>query len=188
MTGRPTTIVAVDVDGVVNALPRHERDLAHFSRWERRRVAGYPLTVAGEVVDWLNRLAERGGEFHWATTWTPNRHLLDEAFGLPGDAPIAADPEVRVPGRPPGVSWKAAQIAALVEREVRPLVWMDDDAITAPSADLLDDLAGRLRLPMLAVPTDLRTGLRPEQMTAIDDFLDRADVGDLAPGLRLHGA
>lgn len=179
----PPTIVAVDIDGVVNALPRSDADLASFERWQRRTVLGYPLTVAGEVVDWLTSLDERGGEFHWASTWTPNRHLLEEAFGLPGEAPVAADPDAEIPPAEPGVSWKGAQIAHLVAQERRPLVWMDDDAITDATVTVLEDLAGRLELPMLIVTTGLSTGLLPPQMEQVDDFLAAVSEGTAGPGL-----
>ncbi len=185
---RSLTIVAVDIDGVVNALPTSDADLAHFERWQRRQVLGYPLTVAGEVVDWLTSLDERGGEFHWATTWTPNRHVLEEVFGLPGDAPIAADPDARVPREPNGLSWKAIQITDLVARTRRPLVWMDDDAITGATVAALDELAGRLELPVLAVATHLATGLRPDQMDRIDAFLAAVVEGTADPGLTVDRA
>ena len=179
------TIVAVDFDGVVNALPRSPDDLAHFERWDRQRVTGFTLTVADEVVAWLSTLDQRGGEFHWATTWTPRRRLLDEAFGLPGHAPIAADPDAPVPRRRPGVSWKGAQIAELVERTHRPLVWLDDDAVTEPTAAMLDQLGHRLQLPMLAVLTTMTTGLVPREMAQVDGFLDRVRDGTATPGLDL---
>ena len=183
MTGLPT-IVAVDIDGVVNALPRSDADLAHFERWERRQVAGYPLTVAGEVVDWLTTLHERGGEFHWATTWTPNRELLRDAFGLPADAAVAADPDAPIPAAEPGVSWKGAQIAHLLAEDPRALVWMDDDAITDATVAVLDDLAVRLDIPVLVVPTDRTTGLRPEEMERVDGFLAEVAAGRATAGLR----
>lgn len=185
MSGGPA-IVAVDVDGVVNALPRSDADLGHFSRWERRQVNGFLLTVAGEVVDWLTSLEERGGEFHWASTWTPMRHLLDDAFGLPATAPIAADPNAPVPPAGPGVSWKGAQIAGLVADHRRPLVWMDDDAITAPTQQLFRDLATRYALPMLAVVPLSRTGLRPADLATMDDFLARVRDGSAAEGLQVR--
>lgn len=176
-------IVAVDFDGVVNALPMAESDLGHFARWHQKRVMGYLLTVADEVVDWLTTLHERGGEFHWATTWTPNRHLLDEAFGLPGSAPVAADPDGPVPSVGPGISWKGAQIAALVEQAHRPLVWLDDDAVTDATAAMLDRLGTELDLPMLAVCTTMTTGLVPRQMERVDEFLGQVRAGTAPPGL-----
>lgn len=187
MSASPT-IVAVDIDGVVNALPMSDADLAHFERWERRQVMGYPLTVAGEVVDWLTSLDDRGGEYHWASTWTPNRQLLEDAFGLPADAPIAADPGAPIPAAEPGVTWKGAQLAHLVAEQRRPLVWMDDDAITDATVTVLDDVARRLDLPMLLVPTRLPTGLLPEQMRRIDDFLVAVQDGTAAAGVELAPA
>ena len=184
MTSSPV-IVAVDIDGVVNALPTSDADLAHFERWERRQVMGYPLTVAGEVVDWLTSLPERGGEFHWASTWTPNRALLEQAFGLPADAPVAADPEAPIPAAEPGVTWKGAQIAHLVADQRRPLVWMDDDAITDATVTALGDVAHRLDLAMLLVPTRLPTGLQPEQMRRIDDFLVAVQGGTTEAGVAI---
>lgn len=181
-------IVAVDFDGVVNALPGDDGDLAHFRRWDRRRVMGFPLTVAGEVLDWVTTLEDRGGEFHWATTWTPNRHLLDTAFGLPERAPIAADPDAATPEAPLGVSWKGAQIMALVEEERRPLVWIDDDAITDATARALANQADRLELPMLAVVPARSTGLRPEDLAVVDAFLATLREGEPAAGLQVHHA
>lgn len=186
MTGPRPAIVAVDFDGVVNALPLDDADLAHFRRWDRRRVMGFPLTVAGEVLAWVATLEDRGGQFHWATTWTPNRHLLDTAFGLPGDAPIAADPDAPTPDAPLGVSWKGAQVMALVERERRPLVWIDDDAITDATARALANQAERLGLPVLAVVPDRSCGLRPDDLAVVDAFLATIREGEPATGLQVH--
>ena len=68
-------------------------------------------------------------------------------------------------------------------RTRRPLVWMDDDAITEPTVAALDDLADRLALPMLAVATHLATGVRPDQMARVDDFLAAVVEGTARPGL-----
>lgn len=182
----PSSIVAVDIDGVVNALALDPAAHAHFTRWERRTVLGFRLTVAGEVVDWLTSLDDRGGRFHWATTWTPNRHLLEEAFGLPGHAPIAADPDAPIPAAPPEVTWKGAQIADLVRRERAPLAWMDDDAITPGTAAHLDALVRELGLPALAVTTSPLTGLTPADMALVDGFLAAVVDGSAPAGLQRH--
>lgn len=181
-----SAIVAVDIDGVVNALAIDAAGHEHFLRWDRRNVLGFRLTVAGEVVEWMRSLGDRGGRFHWATTWTPNRHLLEEVFGLPVDAPIAADPDAPIPSAPAGVSWKGAQIIDLVRRERSPLVWMDDDAITTRTAEHLDAVVRELGLPALALTTSPLTGLTPHDMERIDAFLDAVQQGTAPVGLQRH--
>lgn len=194
-SARALAIAAIDVDGVVNALPRTEADLSHFRRWRQRQVAGFTLTVAGEVVDWLTTLPSRGAEFHWATTWTPKRDLLEEAFGLPASAPIAADPDRRHRNEQlhirPGIAdlrmnWKATQILQLVEAERRSLLWIDDDAITDTAVAALRRLAAELGISVMAIQTRTSTGLRPDEMTAADAFLERVRAGSAPTGVAIH--
>ncbi len=190
-------IAAIDVDGVVNALPRSEDELAHFTRWQQRQVAGFTLTVAGEVVDWLTSLPSRGAEFHWATTWTPNRSMLEEAFGLPANAPVAADPDRRHGGEQLHVgprtadlrmNWKATQILELLAEQRRSLLWIDDAAITDTAVEALDRLADDLGFSVMAIQTDSSTGLRPDDMAAADDFLERVHAGSAPTGVTVHRA
>lgn len=190
-------VAAIDFDGVVNALPRGEADLSHFHRWQQTQVAGFTLTVAGEVVDWLTTLPARGAEFHWATTWTPNRDLLEEAFGLPADAPVAADPDRRnrrdqlhVGPRTTdlAMNWKATQILELLEAQRRPLLWLDDSAITDTAVQALTQFADRCGLSVLAVQSAPVTGLRPDEMALADDFLERVRAGTAPPGVSVHRA
>lgn len=183
-----SAIVAVDIDGVVNALAVDAAGHEHFLRWDRRNVLGFRLTVAGEVVEWMRSLGDRGGRFHWATTWTPNRHLLEEVFGLPANAPIAADPDAPVPAAPAGVSWKGAQIIDLVRRERSPLVWMDDDAITPTTAAHVDEVIRELDLPGLVLTPSPLTGLTPDDLDRIDDFLGAVRDGTAPIGLQRHPA
>lgn len=183
-----SVIVAVDIDGVVNALALDAVGHGHFVDWDRQTVLGFRLTVAGEVVEWLRTLGERGGRFHWATTWTPNRHLLEEVFGLPGGAPIAADPDAPVPAAPVGVTWKGAQILDLVRRQPSPLVWLDDDAITPTTATHVDTVMRELELPGLALTTSPLTGLTPDDLSRIDDFLGAVQDGTAPVGLQRHPA
>lgn len=194
---RAPVIAAIDVDGVVNALPRTDAELAHFTRWQQRQVAGFTLTVAGEVVEWLTTLPSRGAEFHWATTWTPNRDLLVEAFGLPADAPVAADPDRRHGGAQlhvgPGtaelrMNWKATQILELLAAERRSLLWIDDAAITDTAVEALDRLADELGISVMAVQTDTSTGLRPDDMAVADDFLERVRAGSAPTEVTVHRA
>lgn len=190
-------IAAIDIDGVVNALPRSEADLAHFRRWEQRPVGGFILTVAGEVVDWLTTLSSRGAEFHWATTWTPHRDLLEEAFGLPASAPVAADPDRRRSGEQLHVgprtaelrmNWKATQILALVRDQRRSLLWLDDAAITDTAIEALDELAEELGISVLAIQTQFFTGLRPDDMTAADAFFEQVRAGSVPTGIQVRRA
>lgn len=192
---RPLVIAAIDFDGVINALPRAPEDLSHFRRWERRRVGGFPLTVAGEVVDWVTSLGSRGAEFHWATTWTPNRHLLEEAFGLPAGAPVAADPDRRMGDdelhvgrhtRDLAVNWKATQILELLEDERRPLLWIDDAAITDSAVDALEQAAERLGISVLTIESEPFSGLRPEEMALADDFVERVGAGSAPVGVTVR--
>lgn len=192
---REPVIAAIDFDGVVNALPRSEADLSHFRRWQQRQVGGFLLTVAGEVIDWLLSLPARGAEFHWATTWTPRRHLLDEAFGLPADAPVAADPDRRMGDealhvghhvRGLAVNWKATQILQLLEDQRRSLLWLDDGAITDAAVDALEQLAARIGISVMTIESAPFNGLLPDEMALADDFLERVRNGSAPTGVTVH--
>ena len=184
----------MDIDGVVNALPRSALDLRHWPTWKKRRVAGYTLTVADEVVDWLNALSARDGRFHWATTWTPRRQLLGRAFGLPSDAPVAADPERlaydevldrHVPACEIQFDWKLRQLCELLEQRQQPLLWIDDD-VHDWELGPLNDLMTRMKLPGLAVSPVPHRGLQPQDLELMEEFLAQAPAGSAAPGLAVH--
>ena len=181
----------LDVDGVLNAVgfgpdPRVWRD------WQRgRAVAGgrqWPITWSPSVVaavrGWLSV-----ADVHWLTTWGHDanaglRALLDlpelpvagtytdvaaPAAGTADDAP-AAHAGVAPAARDElsGRWWKFDVVRRVVRAEPgRPLVWIDDDL--AGQRDIRHWMEREARC-LLVAPT-MSTGLRPEDLALVSDFL-----------------
>jgi len=103
-------LVLLDVDGVLNALPRRKSDLEAWPEWRQGKAVAdgtaWPITWAPGLMQVLRDWHESGRlEIQWLTTWGYDanaslRHLLDlPEFGVAGtyDDPDAGE-EVEVVG------------------------------------------------------------------------------------------
>lgn len=81
-------IIYLDVDGVINAIrngtPSQKR--TGFKDFRREVVRGFQIQYAQEIIDQLNKLAERDDlEIKWLTTWEEHAaNDLSPAIGING--------------------------------------------------------------------------------------------------------
>jgi hypothetical protein len=161
----------LDVDGVVNARrPQWEQPFSQGHAY----VDGvtYRLQWSPVLTKYIKALhKQRVVEVRWATTWVDHVHQVERLLHLPafrtafhglGTAPSVAAPERKL-------------LAALdvVEREQRPLIWTDDDAIPVMGA-----YRRRLEesgVPVLLLAPDPYEGLGPHDLERIDAFLAMAN-------------
>lgn len=192
MPGRP--LVLLDVDGVLNAVPVLGRSPA-WDDWQtgtaRAEGRAFPITWSPSVVSavrgWLDV-----ADVHWLTTWGHDANAsLRELLGLP-ELPVAGTYDSPAQGAPDfdgpahasvapaapdpltGRWWKFDVVREVVRRAPdRRLVWVDDDLRAQ------DEVRAWMRdhASCLLVAPDLTSGLSPDQLRTIEDYL-RAD----APG------
>ena len=162
----------LDVDGVLNvarpgwgAPPRN--GIAHFGGVE------FHMRWAPALVAEIIRLHRSDQvEVRWATTWANHITQVEGLLRLPS-FPVAFntpedDPAVKAP------ALKLETALDILEREARPLIWTDDDAI--PHAPALLNRLAAPGIPVLLVRTDPRVGLQPEDLAAIEQFLADPDA------------
>ncbi|MGH3423596.1 MAG: HAD domain-containing protein [Nocardioidaceae bacterium] len=153
-------IVAVDVDGTLNALSLYPRP--GFSVYE---VNGYRLQLCRPLGERLTRVANAfGAELVWATTWEDDANTkIAHKVGLPPTLPVIHFTRAR----PAGLTWKLASVARYVAE--RPLAWLDDDLdedAFAWAAARSDD-----GVPSLLVQTDPLTGVTDDDLDRLEGWL-----------------
>ncbi len=167
----------LDVDGVLNVFEKDlGRDAEMFDDFVLHDVdfdvvAGYHRSVAV----WLSpamgaRIARLAVDTHWVSTW---EHRANSAIaplcGLPRDLPVLLhglnDEEW-------DLDWKFVAVRQVVEKDPRPLVWIDDDIDFLRDQGLTPrEWADGIPVPSLLIAPDSRTGLLPRQLDAVDEFL-----------------
>lgn len=192
-------LVLLDVDGVLNALPRLGRPLpwedwrtgVAYAEGRGFRISWSPSVVAA-VWSW-RELAD----VQWLTTWghDANRSLR-ELFELPElpvagtyDDPHLTDPDAGDPDPTPGRGadahaavapaapdrltgrwWKFDVVQRLVRADpARPIVWLDDDL--AGQADIREHME-RSTTCLLVAP-HLSSGLTADHLREVEEFLRR---------------
>lgn len=175
MTRATAPVWLLDIDGVVNALAREpvcgswppEQWAQHVVRAD---IPGsgrmlLPIFVAQPVLDFVTAVHASGAaEVVWHSTWREAAVTdLAPVLGLPR-FPVSVAPEWTA--RPRDVWWKLPA-AQRVVASGRRLVWTDDDIAVVP--DQVAELAARA--DTLLISPDPVTGLIPEQLSAIADFL-----------------
>jgi HAD domain in Swiss Army Knife RNA repair proteins len=175
MTRAAKPVWLLDVDGVVNALARGPVEGSWpADMWLRRVVSAdipntgrmvLPILAAQPVLDFVTRVVTAGAaDVVWHSTWRAAAVTdLAPVLGLPA-IPISIAPEWT--DRPAGLWWKVPA-AERVVASGRPLVWTDDDIAALP--EQVAQLAHRS--DTLLVSPDPRTGLTPEHLNAIAEFI-----------------
>lgn len=163
----PKPVWLLDVDGVLNATDpgwdgphRQGNAVANGMTFRLRWAPGLVARIA--------RLHRSGSvEVRWATTWVDEIEQVERLLRLPrfptAFTGLGAAPSVKAPS----LKWAAA--LEVVEGERRPLLWTDDDAITSWEAGIRR--LGATGLPVMLVAPDPHTGLQPDHLAAIEDFL-----------------
>jgi hypothetical protein len=180
----PRPVVAIDVDGVINALAPGDRFVEHrltieagvgpvspFIRGGGRSDTAAVVRVDPAVVAWVNSLHIRA-QVVWATTWEHAANtVLAPAVGLtPFEVAVTVEdhpPRLGYVKNKDSAAWKAEALAEMFDN--RPLVWLDDLATRYRTHDYWrhpDDDAKTLVL----VP-DKDTGLTVHDMETVDAFL-----------------
>lgn len=136
-----TKRIYIDVDGVLNAWPGDDADLATSGwgkdSWNFDVIYGYGITWSDELVSELNALQELGVEFRWLTTWCElaQQHIAP-GLGLEGGAfwPLAGGvlsdfhSSANRVGEQRYSWWKQATIINdLTKDPADKVVWIDDD-------------------------------------------------------------
>jgi hypothetical protein len=191
--GVSAPILLLDVDGVLNALPYTQSDLAVWGDWQHGNAVAegsrWPITWSPSVVTALREWHEAGqAEVRWLTTWGHDANSeLRLLLGLPelvvagtyrdAGAPTAqaeageahASVAPAAPDPLSGAWWKYDVVARLVREEAgRRFIWVDDDL------HRFDDVFFRwaTEQPMITpIAPDPRSGLSQADLAAIADAL-----------------
>lgn len=158
-------VVFLDVDGVLNAVPLDGVAPKTFTDWQTSRRNGFRIIHSPEMGA---RLAALEADIYWLTTWCElaNEHI-GPLFGW-GELPVLGQAQWRN-DRGPGW-WKSKAAEQFVAEHHRPYVWIDDDLGSATRNGecgwLISD-----ETPRLLVSPSTGTGLRPDQLAAIETFV-----------------
>ncbi len=168
-------LLFLDVDGVLNAFA-YEPLLAGYEDFTVHEVTvgeetGFRMTFDMCLSLKMGKsLAALPAEIVWLTTW---RHDADRLI-----APLAGLPQgLRVLSSPPGAQradpvWKFDALRRSVSADPTPFVWLDDDIDLLRSESVsARRWADALSVPCLLIAPDPRTGLLPEQIEAVKEFL-----------------
>jgi len=179
----PRTVVLVDVDGVINAMPDGAGDLDHWpsDSWNRDFVympvfaEALLITWSTAVIDGL-RLIEQipGVEMVWCTTWKHRApKLLAPIIGL------GAQWEYKdglITHAPRWFDWWKATRALEALGEAERVVWIDDDIAawtnTLTSLGRDDEWDWTLDERICCISPQTRHGLNPEDLDVIEGFLN----------------
>ena len=153
-------VLYLDLDGVL--APEHPPDevpdtYPDFAvRWVGRRELALSLIMVDELL-------ALPAEIVWVTTWVdfPERELAP-ALGMPGHRRWL-DPTT--PSPPPG--GKLGAILTDATGHGRPIAWIDDQEADQRARRHLT----RLERPVLMLAPDPTTGLTPDDLTDLDDWL-----------------
>jgi len=155
----------LDVDGVVNALPKHGNASEGY---QQTTILGFPIKYRPEVIEFINRIHRDGlAEVHWLTTWGADaRYHFAKAVGLDdfehAHEPAQSGSQERIVWLP--TWWKLQVIKSVAQG--RRFVFTDDD-LGADITRLIRDFANDT---LLLTPCS-EVGLDDEQLEHIDKFL-----------------
>ena len=179
-SGRPHLFL--DVDGVLNAFDLDlSSDVERFDDFGVHEVefefeAGYPQTFIVCLSPTMGaRIAQLAVDIYWVTTW---EHRADSAIaplcGLPRGLPVLTP---RDKAEEWDLDWKFHEVRRSVERDPRPFVWIDDDIDYFRDRSMtVREWAAGLSMPNLLIAPNAETGLLPQQLDAVEDFVRRHGI------------
>lgn len=158
----------LDVDGVVNAVPRSPEDLVgSWDEWHLAKCMGFWITYSPDMGRRLFELATAAGmEIVWLTTWGRRANQwIAPLFGWPRFTVLAepGDELSRIGW------WKFDCIYRLHNYE--PFVWIDDDLASERDAYLWCVENGGLPISPAS-----ETGITPGHLDEIEAWLRRMEV------------
>lgn len=160
-----TTVVLLDIDGVINALEPPWRDTV------KSKCAGLTIRWAPAVVERLRALHESGAvEIRWCSTWCG---YPDELAAL--GALIGLDVPSAFTERPRHRTWGDLKVEAAVDTLAggRRVVWVDDVEVSA-GREFFPVLAGAERDGRaLLIQPESRHGLTAAHLDEIEAFAYR---------------
>ena len=122
------------------------------------------------------RLAQLAVDIHWVTTW---EHRADSAIaplcGLPSGLPVLSPLDEAEEWE---LDWKFLAVRRSVEGDPRPFVWIDDDIDYFRDGRMTArDWAAGTSLPNLLIAPESESGLLPDQLDAVEEFVHRHGGG-----------
>jgi hypothetical protein len=172
----------LDVDGVLNAFELDPgSDVDAFDDFAAHEVefefeGGRPRTFVVCLSPAMGaRIAQLAADIQWATTW---KDRADSAIaplcGLPRGLPVLSPLDEAEDW---DLDWKFLAVRRSVERDPRPFVWIDDDLDFFRDGPMgAREWAAGLSLPNLLIAPESETGLLPDQLDAVEDFVRRHGV------------
>lgn len=166
----------LDVDGALNALdglnkgrwPDYRKQKVHTKDpatgdWSKLNVRISPKMCAA--------IAKLPVDHQWATSWEDQANAtLRELTGLP-KYPVACrvgEFEMTMHGfMPVEKQWKWLDIQVQLERDPRPMIWIDDEDIPWEAGTTLDERGIRF----LLIKPDSNVGITPDHLDDIRSFL-----------------
>lgn len=155
-------IVFLDVDGVVSALSSR----LGFGDGRRTTIDGYDLTLSRRLGA---RLRQLDADVRWLTTWGQQANSVGARIGLSA-LPMAGSPPSGATSSGP---WKLDIVRAVIGRERRAFVWVDDDAIGRDAEVWLENCPVR----GIFLRPKANRGLTPPDLEAIEAFIAEVAVG-----------
>lgn len=177
----------LDVDGVLNAfeldlgtdVDRFDDFDVHEVEFEFESGHSRPFRVCLSPTMGA-RIAQLAVDIHWATTWEQRADsaiapLCGFPRGLPVLSPLDEVEEW-------DLDWKFLAVRRSVERDPRPFVWIDDDIDFFRDDQMTArEWAANTSLPNLLIAPEGETGLSPQQLDAVEDFVHRHGGGFATP-------
>ena len=173
----------LDVDGVLNAFELDPGgDVDTFDDFDVHEVefefeVGHPRTFVVCLSPAMGaRLAQLAVDIHWVTTW---EHRADSAIaplcGLPSGLPVLSPLDEAEEWE---LDWKFLAVRRSVEGDPRPFVWIDDDIDYFRDGRMTArDWAAGTSLPNLLIAPESESGLLPDQLDAVEEFVHRHGGG-----------
>lgn len=177
-------VIYLDVDGVLNAIPFKINKLrkAGWSDWQKSNV---PSPIKGDdrvFPFWTSKemgaaLLSLNCDIEWLTTWgeEADTHIAD-LVGLPKGLPVTSTIDTYRDTRPSSglfvvnsFNWKLEGILTDQEKNPRPFIWIDDDAIDFAAETYLKENCGDT--PWHLVKTAAHMGLSKFDVDGIRKFL-----------------
>ena len=176
MNTRARTLLAIDVDGVLNGLDGPQPDDHRVAVQVENDHGVFTVRFDPRVIDRVNALTQAGlVDLTWVTTWgRAARDTLAPAIGLDAGSAVLEDPNdtrlARHPYDPARPWWKLDLVlGSLRDDPDRPVAWAEDDLDDATRRRFPDLHPG----PSLLIAPDPGIGLTLQDVDRVEAFARR---------------